>query len=75
MLYIPDFLRTLAAEYKNIKIMKVRVKIDGYIDVVDENVTVKQIEEAVKFSLGLGSLSADNPVGDPDWGYAIVEVV
>lgn len=55
--------------------MKVRVKIDGYIDVVDENVTVKQIEEAVKFSLGLGSLSADNPVRDPDWGYAIVEVV
>ena len=55
--------------------MKVRVQIDGYIDVDDENVTVEQVEEAVKFSLGLGSLSADNPVGDPDWGYAIVEVV
>lgn len=51
--------------------MKVRVKIDGYIDVVDENVTVKQIEEAVKFSLGLGLLSADNPVGDPDWAMQL----
>ena len=54
--------------------MKVRVQIDGYIDVDDENVTVEQVEEAVNFSLGFGSLSADNPVGDPDWDYADVEV-
>jgi len=54
--------------------MKVRVRIDGYIDVDDENVTEKQIEEAVYFALGLGCLPNDNPVGEPDWDYADVEV-
>jgi len=54
--------------------MKIRVRIDGYIDVDDENITEKQIEEAVYFALGLGCLPNDNPVGEPDWDYADVEV-
>ena len=52
---------------------KIGVRIDGYIK-VDDNVTEEQIEEAVYFSLGMGSLSLDNPVGDPDWDYADVEI-
>lgn len=54
--------------------MKVRVRIDGYINVDDDNVTEKQVEEAVYFSLGMGSMSVDNSVGDPEWDEADVEV-
>ena len=52
---------------------KVRVEIDGYVEVPEE-ATQKQIEEAVNFQLGLGSMGADNPIGEPDWDYADVEV-
>lgn len=56
------------------RIMKVRVRIDGYIDIDEENVTEKQIEEAVYFQLGMGCLSNDNFVGEPEWDYADVEI-
>lgn len=54
--------------------MKVRVRIDGYIDIDEKNVTEKQIEEAVYFQLGMGCLSNDNLVGEPEWDYADVEI-
>ena len=53
--------------------MKVRVKIDGFIDVPD-GVTEKDIEDAVYFSLGMGSISVDNPVEYPDWVNADVDI-
>lgn len=54
--------------------MKVRVRIDGYIDIDVENVTEKQIVEAVYFQLGMGYLSNGNPVGEPEWDSADVEI-
>ena len=54
-------------------IKKVRVEIDGYVDVPEE-ATTEQIEEAVYFQMGLRAMSANNPVGEPDWEYADVEV-
>ena len=53
--------------------MKVRVKIDGFIDVPD-GFTEKDIEDAVYFSLGMGSISVDNPVEYPDWVNADVDI-
>ena len=53
--------------------MKVRVTIDGFID-VDDDATQEQIEDAVYFQLGIGGMDADNPVGDPDWSNADVDV-
>ncbi len=52
---------------------KVRIVIDGYVEVPEE-ATKKQIEDAVHFQLGLGSMGMDNPVGEPDWDYADVNV-
>lgn len=52
---------------------KVRVKIDGFVDVPEE-ATTQQIEEAVYFQLALGPMSANNPVGEPDWSNADVDV-
>ena len=49
------------------------MEIDGYVE-VPEDATQSQIEEAVNFQLGLGSMSPDNPVGEPDWDYADVDV-
>ena len=48
--------------------------IDGYIDIDEENVTEKQIEEAVYFQLGMGCLSNDNLVGELEWDYADIEI-
>jgi hypothetical protein len=53
--------------------MKVRVRIEGTIDVPD-SATTEQIEDAVYVHLGLGSMSVDNPVGTPDWDDADVEI-
>ena len=53
--------------------MKARVRIEGFIE-VDNCATEKDIEEAVLFQLGIGSMDVDNPVGEPDWGNADVEV-
>ena len=53
--------------------MRFRVQIDGYVE-VDKPVTEQQVEEAVYFQLGYGSMSMDNPVGDPDWDDVSVMV-
>lgn len=54
--------------------MKVRVRIDGYVD-VDDAVTEEQVREAVMFQLGwLGGMAVDNPVGEPDWDDIYVDV-
>lgn len=53
--------------------MKVNVRIEGTID-VDDSATEKQIEDAVYFQLGYGSMAMDNPVGEPDWDDVDVEV-
>lgn len=52
---------------------KVRVQIDGYVSVPDE-ATKEQVEEAVNFQLGFGSMSVENPVGEPDWEWVDVDV-
>lgn len=54
--------------------MKVEVRIEGSIE-VDDNATEEQIEEAVLFQLGVGGMKMDNPVGEPDWNDADVEVI
>ena len=38
------------------------------------HISEKQIEEAVYFALGLGCLPNNNPVGEPEWDYADVEI-
>lgn len=53
--------------------MKVRVRIDGYVD-VDDAATEDQIREAVMFQLGSGGMAVDNPVGEPDWDDIDVDV-
>lgn len=53
--------------------MKARVRIEGFIE-VDDCATEKDIEEAVLFQLGIGSMDVDNPVYEPDWDDADVEV-
>lgn len=53
--------------------MKARVRIEGFIE-VDDCATEKDIEEAVLFQLDIGSMDVDNPVGEPDWDNADVEV-
>ena len=53
--------------------MKVEVRIDGVIE-VDDDATEEQIQEAVLFQLGMGSMDVDNPVGEPDWDDADVEI-
>lgn len=56
-----------------IDIMKIRVQIDGYIN-VDDVVTEEQVREAVMFQLGWGGMSVDNPIGEPDWDDIDVDV-
>ncbi len=53
--------------------MKVRVRIDGYIDVNDA-ATENQIRDAVMCQLGWGGMDVDNPVGEPDWADVDVDV-
>ena len=53
--------------------MKVEVRIEGVIE-VDDNATEEQIQEAILFQLGIGSMDVDNPVGEPDWDDADVEI-
>ena len=53
--------------------MRARVTINGYID-VDDVVTEQQVREAVLFQLGIGGMSVDNPIGEPDWDDADVDV-
>jgi len=53
--------------------MKIKVRIEGYIDAPDD-ITEKEVKESIYFSLGLGSLSLDNQMFEPDWHDADVEV-
>ena len=53
--------------------MKVRVRIDGCVE-VDDDATEDQIREAVMFQIGFGGMAVDNPVGEPDWEDADMEV-
>lgn len=53
--------------------MRIRVQIDGYIN-VDDVVTEEQVREAVMFQLGWGGMSVDNPIGEPDWDDVDVDV-
>lgn len=53
--------------------MKVRVRIDGYVD-VDDAATEEQVREAVMFQLVCGGMAVDNPVGEPDWDDVDVDV-
>ena len=53
--------------------MRIRVQIDGYIN-VDDVVTEEQVREAVMFQLGWGGMSVDNPIGEPDWNDIDVDV-
>ena len=53
--------------------MRIRVQIDGYIN-VDDVVTEEQVREAVLSQLGWGGMDVDNPVGEPDWDDINVDV-
>lgn len=49
---------------------QVKIQISGYVNVPDE-ATARQIEEAVKFNVGLSCfLPAENPIGDSLKWYA-----
>lgn len=65
--------RAESKNLKNNKAMKVRVRIDGYVD-VDDAATEEQVREAVMFQLGWGGMAVDNPVGEPDWDDIDVDV-
>lgn len=53
--------------------MKVKVKIEGLIDVPAE-ATEEDIKDALYVQIGFGSMAADNPVEEPDWVDAEIEI-
>ncbi len=70
---IPEQRGRKCTEDLKIEIMRIRVQIDGYIN-VDNVVTEEQVREAVMFQLGWGGMGVDNPVGEPDWDDIDVDV-
>ena len=53
--------------------MKYKVTIEGYVE-AGPFAMPSDVEEAVLFQLGLGSMCPDNPCGEPDWDEADVTV-